>query len=854
MKNRYYNILSSVCICFTVIITLSSCQQKESNKHKYNESYSKDYLNRVAFPIGGIGAGMYCMEGTGYFSHMSVRNRPEIFHEPGMFATLYVKGIENGAKVLEGQVPERHKFGKVRAPGASESALGGSGGSGYGLPRFTDASFTARFPFGIVNLKDEDMPVTVTIKGWSPFIPTDADNSSLPVGIIEYTLENESNESLETVFSFHSKNFMWVWGRGVQSIKPMKNGFVLSQTGTPEEPFFQGEFAIFTDQPNTVVNHCWFRGRWFDALTHTWKRIESGDITPVEPIESNAPGASLAVPVELAPGESKTIKIFTAWYAPYTNLRIGGNDPVDNTESEIVYTGDEYPTHRPWYSSKFSNINEVVNYISENYDELYGKTKAFTDAFYSSTLPSEVIEAIAANLTILKSPTVLRQYDGRLWAWEGCADEAGSCHGSCTHVWNYAQAIPHLFPSLERSLRETEFGENQDTTGHQSFRAHLPIRPVNHNFYAAADGQLGGIMKLYRDWRISGDNSWLKKMYPKAKSSIDYCIRTWDPKKEGVMKEPHHNTYDIEFWGANGMISSFYMGALQAIITMGDFLGENTEMYKELYSSGRKYTEEKLFNGEYFIQDIQWTGLDAEDPLEAAKHSLGGAYSPEAAVLLDKEGPKYQYGSGCLSDGVFGSLLSRMCGLPEPLDVEKTKSHILSVHKYNLRDNMEKHANPSRPAFAYGSDGGLVTCTWPKGGKPTLPFIYSDEVWTGIEYQVASHLMLMDEVEKGLDIVRTCRNRYDGRIRNPFNEYECGNWYARALSSYGMIQGLTGVRYDAVDKTLYIDSKIGDFTCFISTDTGFGTVTVKKGKPAIKVFHGNIDIDQYNISGEKFTL
>lgn len=110
-----------------------------------------------------------------------------------------------------------------------------------------------------------------------------------------------------------------------------------------------------------------------------------------------------------------------------------------------------------------------------------------------------------------------------------------------------------------------------------------------------------------------------------------------------------------------------------------------------------------------------------------------------------------------------------------------------------------------------GREGGLLFVLVAHGNKPQLPFVYSDEVWTGIEYQVAAHLIFEGEVEKGLDIVRTCRSRYDGTVRNPFNEYECGSWYARAMSSYSLIQALTGVRYDAVEKTLYIDSRIGDF-------------------------------------------
>jgi hypothetical protein len=282
---------------------------------------------------------------------------------------------------------------------------------------------------------------------------------------------------------------------------------------------------------------------------------------------------------------------------------------------------------------------------------------------------------------------------------------------------------------------------------------------------------------------------------------------------------------------------------------MGKFLKKDVKPYIELYKKGKAYVETKLYNGEFFIQEIKVEGLNAPDPAKAK--SFGGDYSPEAVALLKKEGPKYQYGKGCLSDGVLGDWISRVCGLPDILDPQKIASHLLAVHKYNLKRDLSEHENPQRPAYALGNEGGLLLCTWPNGGKLSLPFVYSDEVWTGIEYQVAAHLMLMGKTEEGLEIVRIARDRYDGRVRNPFNEYECGHWYARAMSSYGMIQGLTGVRYDAVDKTMYIDSKIGDFTSFISTATGFGTVTLKSGKPTVDVAEGKIEIKKFIVSGRE---
>lgn len=827
---------------------------------KYNASYSGAYLNRVAFPLGGLGAGMFCLEGTGALSHMSVRHRPELFHEPAMFAALAIRGLDNGAKVLEGPVPDWKKFG-LRGSG------NGDAGATYGLPRFNYAEFKARFPFASIELKDEEIPFSVQITGWSPFIPTEEDSSSLPVAAIEYTFVNRGKETAQAVFSYNAKNFIQQ-PRQQGSIGKIKNGFILSQKAPDDKPALAADFAVFTSDDQTIVDYCWFRGGWWDPLTMAWNAIKNGEINPREPVEKDAPGASLYVPFSLRPGEEKIIRLMMTWYVPDSDLRLGHDatpeelaakkacDPSSGcctSPSNIGIPLDDHyavPTYKPWYSSRFPGIREVAAYWQKNYQTLYKNSKLFSDAFYAATLPGEVMEAVAANLTILKSPTVLRQADGRLWAFEGCGDDNGCCHGSCTHVWNYAQAIPHLFPSLERSLRHTEFCEDQSAEGHQMFRADLPIRPVKHDFHAAADGQLGGVMKVYREWRICGDDDWVRKMYPMVRKSMDYCIKTWDPGHKGVVEEPHHNTYDIEFWGPDGMCTSFYLGALSAMIKMGSFLHENVSSYEQLYAKGKNYIENELFNGEYFFQKIEYRNLRAANPADEAAKTFGGQYSPEAVSLLQKEGPKYQYGTGCLSDGILGAWIAGMCGLDDPVDTEKIKSHLMAVHRYNLKADLSDHANPQRPSYALGHEGGLLLCTWPKGGKLDLPFVYSDEVWTGIEYQVAAHLLMMGKVQEGLDIVRACRDRYDGRVRNPFNEYECGSWYARAMSSYGMLQALTGVRYDAVDKTLFIDSRIGDFTSFLSTQTGFGSVGLKNGKPFLHVAYGIIQPERTIVSGK----
>lgn len=799
-------------------------------KRAYNDWYTGEFLSRVAFPLGGIGAGMFSIEGSGALSQFSLRNRPAVHNEPMVFAGLYVKDSEAGSRVLEGPVPTWKAFGM---PGSAN----GQGGKTWGLPRFKSSVFMARFPFASVGLEQPGLPLQCKITAWSPFIPNDPDNCSLPVAALEYSFKNASDKEQEAVFSYNAHNFM-ATGQGA-SVKGIRGGFALCQAPTEEKPQDEGAFAVTVLGDEPRVNLHWFRGGWFDPLTIAWKNVRLGNaVEAAAPSEGNpSPGASLYVPFTLGPNETKTIRLLFSWYVPVTIDRHGSF--AQDCEAGCGCEPAEKPTYKPWYASKFSSIEEVTGYWHENYGSLRAASEKFRDCLFDSTLPQEVQEAVTANLSILKSPTVLRQTDGRLWAFEGCTDESGCCSGSCTHVWNYQQALPNLLASLERTLRQTEFTDSQNEEGHQNFRSTLPIMQVDHSFHAASDGQLGGIIKMYREWRISGDTDWLRGLWPEVRKSLDYCIRTWDPRHVGALEEPHHNTYDIEFWGPDGMCTSFYLGALKAACDMGKALGDDVTLYAEILEKGCRFMETELWNGEYFNQKIQWQGLTAQPPLEDP------GYSTEARELLKQEGPKYQYGNGCLSDAILGAWLAKTSGLEDFLDSGKVKSTLKSIHKYNLKKSLADHANPQRPTFALGFDGGLLLCSWPHGDQLSLPFCYSDEVWTGIEYSAAAYMMLEGLVEEGLEIVRTCRDRYDGRIRNPFDEYECGHWYARAMSSYGLLQGLTGARYDAVDKVLYVHPNIeGDFRSFLCTATGYGTVGVADGKPFLEVREGEIEVSR----------
>jgi hypothetical protein len=112
-------------------------------------------------------------------------------------------------------------------------------------------------------------------------------------------------------------------------------------------------------------------------------------------------------------------------------------------------------------------------------------------------------------------------------------------------------------------------------------------------------------------------------------------------------------------------------------------------------------------------------------------------------------------------------------------------------------------------------------------------------------------MIMKGMVRQGLDIVKTCRARYDGKTRNPFDEYECGHWYARAMSSYALLQSFDGARYDAIERILYLKPAVkGDFRTFISTATGYGTVGVKDGKPFCDVVSGKIPYEKIDYTAK----
>ena len=458
-------------------------------------TYKEAKLLQIAMPMGGIGAGCICLNGYGGLQDFSIYNKPAASATPdghgfrdSAFALLHIVGTET-TRLVEGPIPPE----KIYNLGLQ--GQGYRGGGQEGIPRFKNCEFESRYPFGTVSLSDPNIPVKVAIEGWSPFVPNDEKVSGIPAAILTYTLENTSGKTVDLEFSYHLAHP----AQGTNGEEGTRNRLISNHQGVAffnnEEPRHEtfGSAAIAIAGHHAHNKAMWFRGGWFDSISALHREVSTGKFRENTGADSEKGmggrnGGSVLVKLSLKAGEKQVVPVVISWYFPNIPYNVGLANQV------------KMDWH-PWYTTQWKDAEDVSIYVQDHLTSLHSRTKAFADAVHNSTLPPVVVDAIASNLAIIKSPTVLRQSSGNLWGWEGCFTTSGCCHGSCTHVWNYAQAIPHLFPALERTLREQEYVRSMDPRGHINFRSALPDGDTTHTFHAASDGQLGGIMKLWREWR-----------------------------------------------------------------------------------------------------------------------------------------------------------------------------------------------------------------------------------------------------------------------------------------------------------------------------------------------------------------
>lgn len=785
--------------------------------------YDKDHLFRIAMPVGGIGTGCVSLGGRGQLCDWELTNVPgkgfKGASRPNAapFFAVYTRDAEDNrtCSMLAGPLDE-YEYDYYK----------GSGAANFGLPRFAEASFDAAFPFGQAHLRDGDIPVTVTVKAFNPLIPGDAEGSGLPVAVLSYELTNTTSAPLEVSVAGVITNFIgtdaWVRqpgdnknefrsGSGLQ-------GIFFSSDSIEVDCIARGTMALVTEAAEGVSYRTdTDSSKWNRDLLDIWDDFsDDGKFVECATLSGNdQPVACLAVSKDLAPGETRAFTFFLTWHFPvrysWAMERVGN-----------------------YYCTQYEDAWDAAEKIVPQIPSLEKQTVRFVDAFVRSTLPDVVKEAALFNLAVLKSQTVFRIEDGHFMGWEGVAPNLGLCEGSCTHVWNYEVATPFLFGGLAVTMRDVEFNYALRDDGFMSFRAGLPLSKASElSPKPAADGQMGCVMKAFRDWQLSGDKEMLLKLYPKVKKALSFAWLpdSWDADRDGLMEGRQHNTMDVDYFGPNPQMQFWYMGALLAgermALAAGDpaFAGE----CRKIFRKGSRSMDESLFNGEYYEQRIT-------DPLTFEYLDMD---NPDVVV------PDYQLGRGCLVDQLAGQYMAHICGLGYLADSSHVKSASASVMRYNYRPDQRNLFNNMR-SFALGDEAALLMASWPHG-RLARPFPYFSEAMTGFEYCAAAEMIYEGQVEDGIECIRAVRDRYDGRKRNPFNEPEYGYHYARSMASWSAVLALSGFHYSGVDRTMTFTSEPGEY--FWSNGYSWGTCTVNSEKVILTVLKGSVSLKSLFLSG-----
>lgn len=503
---------------------------------------------------------------------------------------------------------------------------------------------------------------------------------------------------------------------------------------------------------------------------------------------SQTPGQPLVggvgAPAILEPGQAATFTFVVTWHFP--NLRM-----------------DRLPPGRH-YGTRFASALEVASHVARHFASLRDQTHLWHDTWYDSTLPYWFLDRTFLNISILATSTCYRFANGRFYGWEG----VGCCPGTCGHVWQYAQAVARLFPQLERDTRErVDFGPAQQADGAIFFRAEF-------NDIAAVDGQAGTILRAWREHQMTTDNTWLERNWPGIRRALEWLIAK-DADDDGLITGNQHNTLDTDWYGPVAWLSGLYLAALRAGEEMARVMAEDgfARRCRAIFERGQARLVAELFEGEYFI--------NRPDPGH-----------PDAI----------NSGTGCHIDQVFGQSWAFQVGLGRILPEKETRSALRSLWRYNFMPDVGPYRKAYPPGrwYAMPGEGGLLMCSFPrtdwdyaqaKGKGPDWAAGYFNECMNGFEYQVAGHMIAEGLVLEGLAVTRMVHDRYHPSRRNPWNEIECGDHYARSMASHGVFLTACGYEYDGPRGRLAFAPRLTpeDFRCAFTSAEGWGTFAQQTG-------------------------
>lgn len=742
----------------------------------------------IGMPVGGIGAGQLYLGGDGQLWFWDI------------FGLNYKMGQLKGEEAYEFPYTRSNpteKGARQLVQGFSVSIKSGDQWVDKTLNRdgIEEIQFRGQYPIGEVTYRDAELPLEISLEAFSPFIPLDVDNSSLPATVMEFTVRNASSRDVDVRLKGWLENAVLVQSRRDQNLGlrgKLKN-LASPLPGGGVRVDCSAEVTDGSEKTNALTDF----GTMSLALLGDGVTAEQG-AAAIDLSSSEMLVARLQKSWTLAPGESQTATFVLTWNFPTTRaLYIGKYRRADQKAINYLNTND--------YARRFEDAAAVSEYLIANFQMLAGTTRLWRDTWYDSTLPWWFLDRTFLNTSILASSTSNLVDDGLFYGTEG----GNQGEGTVTHVWGYVQAMGRLFPDLEKSLREkvdfvpVEDGGALTPEGVIRYR----WRDDKPHKSLAVDGQCGVILRAYLAHQMSTDNTFLRRIYPGMKKAMQGLIELRDADHDGILTGAQHNTLDGIWYGKVTWLSLHYTTALRAMAEMADEMGDvdYASFCRATADKGRKYIEEELFNGEYFIHQG-----NPEKP-----NSPGTYNGLEYSQLL---GQSWAY----------------QVGLGQVADPKKVKTALQSIWRYNFSTDVGPFRERFKPGrwYAMPGEGGLIACTWPRGGSEVLDkgnprfAAYNNECQNGYEYAASSLMMWHDMPYHSLAHLWYMHNdRYLGSKRNPWCEVEWGIHYSRSMASYGHFTAAGGFEYDGPKKYIAFAPNVtpDDFRSAFVGAEGWGT-------------------------------
>ena len=745
---------------------------------------SRDEFKYLGMPVGGLFSGHLYLAGDGRLWHWDVFN--QFIFTDDRAKCHYALPVAVESPISQGfSLAIDDKTIPLDASGVEE------------------VTFRGEYPIATIDYTGPNLPLTVKLEAFSPFIPLNTADSSLPVTVMQFTLCNRTNAPVTATLRGHLENAVCLHHRNIAGV--LRNRVSLSPGIT--QIVFSAEPApgsVTTGSADWLTSLSDY-GTMSLALLGEPAGETSGDATANfgEKLIGN-----VARKLELQPGDSKQVTFLIAWHFP--NLSIH----------------DSFADCGRYYATRFNSAPQAVEYVSREFDRLASQTRLWRDTWYDSSLPYWFLDRTFLNTSILATSTSYRLFDGRYYGWEG----VGNCQGTCGHVYGYAHATARLFPELERDLHErVDFGLAQMPDGDIHFRGEF-------NDIPAIDAQSGYVLRALREHQMSADDRFLRRNWPKIKLAMQWLINK-DADGDGLIESNQHNTLDTDWYGKVSWLSGLYLAALSAAVQMAGEVGDTSfaAACRPILEAGRRNIVEQLFDRGYFINRVDPRHLDAINS-----------------------------GTGCEIDQVMGQSWAFQVGLPRIFPENETRSALRSLWRYNFSPDVGPYREVYKPGrwFAMPGEAGLLMCTFPrtdwdyenaKGQGPEWASGYFNECMVGFEYQVAGHMIWEGMVQQGLSVFRAVHDRYHPSKRNPWNEIECGDHYARSMASYGVYLAACGFEYHGPKMHIGFAPRLSpeDFKSAFTCAEGWGAYSQKV---APNSFHAEIQVNWGKLSVKTIAL